>query len=85
MKLEWIRGNGDDITGKTVDYIDKPVRMSVHKCFRCGNSLFFTCNDLGIHGVNLDTENIDEAEEKAIKILFDRCDELAKYIDELNL
>ena len=85
MKLEWIRGNDEDITGKTVSYIDNPVRMSIHKCFRCGDSLFFTCNDLGIHGVNLDTENCREAKEIAFTILKNRCNELIKKINQLDL
>lgn len=85
MKLEWIRGNGDNTTEKTVSHIDKPVRMRIHKCFHCKDSLFFTCNEFGIHGVSLCTENINEAEEIAMKMLFDRCDELTKYIDELKL
>lgn len=85
MNLKWKRGNGEDTTGKTVSHIDKPIRMSIHKCFRCKDSLFFTCNEFGIRGVSLCTENIDEAEEIAMKILFDKCEELAKYIDELRL
>lgn len=85
MNLKWKRENGDDTTGKTVSHIDKPVKMSIHKCFQCKDSLFFTCNDFGIRGVALYAENIDEAEEIAIKILSNRCDELTKYIDELKL
>lgn len=85
MNLKWKRGNEEDITGKTISYIDKPVRMNIHKCFQCKDSLFFTCNDLGIRGIYLNTENIDEAEEIATKILFNRCEELVKYIYELKL
>lgn len=85
MNLKWKRENGDDTTGKTVSHIDNPVRMSIHKCFRCGDSLFFTCNDLGIRTASLNTKDVNEAEEIAVEILFSKCDELAKYIDELCL
>lgn len=83
MNLKWKRENGEDTTGKTVSYIDKPIRMNIHKCFQCKDSLFFTCNDFGIRGIALHTENIDEAEEIAMKILYDRFNELVKYINEL--
>lgn len=85
MNLKWIRGNDEDITEKTVSYIDNPVRMSIHKCFQCKDSLFFTCNEFGIRGVSLNTEDVDKAEEIAMKILYSRCNELVRCIDELRL
>lgn len=85
MRLEWKKGCKEDITGMTVRSIDSPVRMSIHKCFRCGDDLFFTCNDLGIHGVDLDTENCHEAKEIAFTILKNRCNELIKKINQLDL
>ena len=83
MKLKW-QGNqkyNQDISKATIRSIDKPIRMSIHKYVGCGNLLYFTCSELGINNVGLNTEDFDEAEIKAMEVLKSRCDALVAKVE----
>lgn len=85
MKLEW-KGNqksNEDENKATIRFVEQPLYMSIHKYFGCGDKLFFDCRELGIDCVDLKTEDFDEAEMNAIKILSDRCKQLAAKVDTI--
>lgn len=85
MNLKW-KGNqkyNEDISKATIRSIDKPIRMSIHKYVGCGNLLYFTCFELGINNVGLNTEDFDEAEVKAMEILKNRCDALVSKVESI--
>ena len=83
MKLMW-KGNqkyNEDISKATIRTIEQPLHMSIHKYIGCGDELFFDCKELGINCVDLNTENFDEAEEKAMEVLDKRCKELIERVN----
>ena len=46
-------------------------------------SYFFDCKELGINCVDLKTEDFDEAEEKAMEVLEDRCEDLMSKVESV--
>ena len=85
MNLKW-KGNqkyNEDISKATIRSIDKPIRMSIHKYVGCGDLLYFTCPELGINKVSLNTEDFDEAEIKALKVLKNRCNTLVTKVETI--
>lgn len=85
MKLVW-KGNqkyNEDISKATVRTLEKPFRMSIHKYVGCGDSLFFSCPEFHIDKADLNTENFDEAESKAIEILQSRLSELDEKVNSI--
>lgn len=85
MKLKW-QGNqkyNEDISKATIRSINKPIRMSIHKYVGCGDLLYFTCSELGIDNVGLNTEDFDEAEIKAMGVLKSRCDALVAKVETI--
>lgn len=85
MKLDW-KGNqrrGENIGKATIRKIDFPIKMSIYKYVGCGDALFFTCHEFGINQMDLHTEDWDEAENRVLRILKNKCDELVKKVDQL--
>ena len=85
MKLVW-KGNqkyNEDINKATIRTIEQPLHMSIHKYIGCGDKLFFDCKELGINCVDLKTEDFDEAEEKAMEVLEDRCEYLMSKVESV--
>lgn len=85
MKLEW-NGNqkyNEDINKSTIRTIEEPLHMSIYKCNGCGNKLFFDCEELGIHCVDLKTENFNEAEKLAMEMLDKRCKILMTKVNSI--
>lgn len=85
MKLVW-KGNqkyNEDISKATVITIEQPLHMSIHKYIGCGDELFFDCKELGINCVDLKTEDFDEAEENAMKVLDKKCKQLMEKVNNV--
>lgn len=85
MKLEW-KGNqkyNEDISKATIREIEVPFRMSIHKYIGCGSTLFFDCPKLEISCVDLDTDNFDEAEKKAMNMLQDKLSSLVEDVESV--
>lgn len=57
--------------------------MSIHKYVGCGNSLFFSCPELRIENSDLDTEDFEIAEEKAIELLQQKVKELTDKVNSI--
>lgn len=65
MKLDWEeKGNMGSIK-----HLKQPIEISIHKYFGCGDALFLSCPTLRISQFNLNTEDWDTAEGKAIKAI----------------
>lgn len=85
MNLIW-RGNqkhNEDISKATIRTIESPLKMSIHKYIGCGDSLFFSCYELHISNVDLQTDNFDEAEIKAMEMLQNRLNELVEKVNSI--
>lgn len=85
MKLEW-KGNqkyNEDISKATIREIREPFTMNINKYVGCGNSLFFSCPELRIENADLDTEDFDMAEEKAINLLQKKIKELTDKVNRV--
>ena len=85
MKLVW-KGNqkyNEDISKATIRTIEQPLHMSIHKYIGCGDELFFDCKELGINCVDLKTEDFDEAEENAMKVLDKKCKQLMEKVNNV--
>lgn len=85
MKLDW-KGNqkyNEDISKATIRSVSEPLKMSIHRYIGCGNSLFFSCPELRIENADLDTEDFEVGEEKAIEILQERTKELADKVNSI--
>ena len=85
MKLVW-KGNqkyNEDISKATIRTIEQPLHMSIHKYIGCSDELFFDCKELGINCIDLKTEDFDEAEEKAMEVLEDRCKYLMSKVESV--
>lgn len=71
MKLNW-KGNqrfNEDISRATIFTYDLMFKMIIHKYVGCGDKWYFSCPLLGISCKDLDTEDINVAEENAMKVL----------------
>ena len=85
MKLVW-KGNqkyNEDISMATIRTIEQPLYMSIHKYIGCGDELFFDCKELGTNCVDLKTEDFDEAEENAMKVLDKKCKQLMEKVNNV--
>ena len=71
MKLNW-KGNqrfNEDISRATIFTYDLMFKMTIHKYVGCGDKWYFSCPLLEISCKDLDTEDINVAEENAMKVL----------------
>ena len=64
MKLNW-----EDVNRRGNKRLKQPIEMSIHKYVGCGDALFLSCPELRIAQLDLNTEDWDTAEEKAVKII----------------
>lgn len=85
MKLEWKKNqeSNEDIGKVTIRIIEQPVYMSIYKYSGCVDRLFFDCKELGIDCVDLNTKELGKAEMNAIKVLYDRCEQLKAKVDTI--
>ncbi|RHP46991.1 hypothetical protein [Clostridium sp. AF32-12BH] len=61
------------------------IKFRVHKYLHCGEQWFLTCRDLNVEQYSLNTEDMEEAKNKAIievtKLLYEKVKE---YQDAIN-
>ena len=71
MRLNW-KGNqryNEDISKATIFTYDLMFKIKIHKYIGCGDKWYLSCPLLNISCKDLDTEDIDTAEENAMKVL----------------
>lgn len=85
MKLNW-KGNqkyNQDISKATIWTISSPFKLTIHKYLGCGDALFFSCPEFRIDNHDLQTEDFNEAENRAIVILQDRLSKLTEDVETI--
>lgn len=56
----------------TILDLKEPYPVTVHKIIHCGDTWYLTCKSLNISEVCLNTEDMEEAEDRAIKFIVDK-------------
>lgn len=72
MKLEWksnARYNEEVEQGSIFELKDNKLGISIHHYVGCGNNWYLSCKALKMSGRSLDTENFNEAVNKAKEII----------------
>lgn len=85
MKLNWSKNYKKKNKDVVESYsIEAPFNMSLHHhIYYDPDEWLFTCRDIDMMGIQLNTKDIDVAEEKAIDIIKDYVDNINKKYKEL--
>lgn len=58
--------------GSVFSLNQEKVGLSIHKLIRCGDELYLNCYPLGIENLSLNTNDFNEAVERAKRLVADR-------------
>lgn len=85
MKFDWNKEYGKKDKVTPVSYsMRTPLNMSIHHhIYYDKDEWLFTCRDFDIMARQLDTKDIDEAEEKALDIIKNYVDDINRKYNEL--
>ena len=88
MKLEWkssARWNEDLDKGSIFELKDNKLGISIHHYVGCGNNWHLSCKALKMSDRSLETEDFEEAVEKAKKIILHEVDLLVCYMENFRI
>ena len=88
MKLEWksnAQYNEEVEQGSVFELKDNKLGISIHHYIGCGNNWYLTCKALKMSARSLETEDFEEAVEKAKKIICHEVDLLVCCMENFKI
>lgn len=88
MNLEWksnAQYNEDLNEGSIFELKDNKLGISIHHYVGCGNNWYLSCKALKMSSRSLETENFEEAVEKAKRIIWHEVDLLMCYMENFRM